>query len=83
MKTPLVISVEDTGGELSLGVEDIEYFLDEYTWGKVHFNCELPRNPSSGDRLKIYVWNPKRYEFTIDEMEIRFYDDVNSTFLFH
>jgi hypothetical protein len=75
MKTPLVISVEDTGGRNYLWASrDIEYFLDESTWGKVHFNCELPRNPSSGDRLKIYVWNPKRYEFTIDEMEIRFYD---------
>jgi 4-amino-4-deoxy-L-arabinose transferase-like glycosyltransferase len=75
MKTPIVISVDDASGKNYLWASrDMDNFLDEYTWGKVHFTYKLPHAPSPGDRLKIYVWNPKRCEFTIDEMEIRFYD---------
>lgn len=74
-KTPVVISVDDDRGKNYVWTSrDIEYFLDEYTWGKVHFTCVLPRAPSPGDRLKIYIWNPKRCEFTADDMEIRFYE---------
>ncbi len=74
-KTPIVISVDDAKGKNYFWASrDIENFLDEYTWGKVHFTCKLPDAPSAADRLKIYIWNTKRSEFVTDEMEIRFYD---------
>ncbi|MBP6976699.1 MAG: glycosyltransferase family 39 protein [Bacteroidales bacterium] len=74
-KTPIVIAVDDTRGQNYCWASmNMENFLDPSVWGKAFFNYELPRIRSSGDRLKIYVWNPDKYEFNIDEMEIRFYE---------
>jgi hypothetical protein len=74
-KTPLVISVNNTSGKNYIWASmNLEYFLDEFTWGKVIFNYEFTERYSPGDRLKIYVWNPNKMEFNIDEMEIQFYE---------
>ena len=73
--TPIVISVDDTKGQNYVWASmNMENFLDPSSWGKAYFNYDLPRIRSSGDRLKIYVWNPDKYAFNIDEMEIRFYE---------
>jgi hypothetical protein len=73
-KTPLVLSIDNTSGKNYLWASmNLEYFLDEFSWGKVVFNCELPAGYSRGDRLKVYVWNPNKLGFNIDEMEILFY----------
>ncbi len=74
-KIPIVIAVDDTRGQnYSWASMNMENFLDPSVWGKAYFNYDLPRIRSSGDRLKIYIWNPDKCEFNIDEMEIRFYE---------
>lgn len=42
------------------------------TWTEVTFSAALPLNISENDVLKVYVWNPKKRTFYVDDMEVSF-----------
>lgn len=42
------------------------------TWTEVTFSATLPAKISENDILKVYVWNPVKRAFYVDDMEISF-----------
>ena len=53
-------------------LNDIPYFTSS-SWRSLHYSVNLPKITNPNARLKIYLWNPGKGVFMVDEMEIRLY----------
>ncbi len=43
------------------------------SWKNISYTVELPKLQSADDIIKLYVWNPKKLSFYIDNLDIRLY----------
>jgi hypothetical protein len=41
-----------------------------WVWDKVYFSVKIPKDIKQDDELKIYVWNPKKYDMYLDDFKI-------------
>ena len=70
-----VVDITDTNGQnyhyytfpiRSIPSQEIE------VWKREYYNIEIPELRSSGDRIKVYVWNKGKESFWIDNVKLNF-----------
>jgi hypothetical protein len=50
-------------------------FYEKGRWNMVFLNSDLPNDMTGTDEIAVYVWNPKREKFYIDDIKISFYKE--------
>lgn len=69
--TLLVISAEDSTGPYSYTSVNLNSLkLRQGTWNRVMLTAPVPDFHSPGDLLKVYVWNPGKQLFYIDDFKV-------------
>jgi len=73
-KAILVLSLESKDNDLvQWSGSKFEYYLVKGKWGTVFLTTYIPQLFTPEDRVKIYVWNPGKETFYIDDFKIEFY----------
>lgn len=74
-KAILVLSLESKDNKIIQWTgSQFEYYLEKNKWGKVFLTAYIPGSFTSEDKIKIYVWNPGKESFFIDDFIIEFYE---------
>jgi len=72
----LVVAMDDTSGKLvywkALVLREVPSGKF-YEWKKTDWQFYFPAMAPAGNKLKVYIWNPERKQFLIDDFQMTFY----------
>ncbi len=71
----IVFQIESDKKSKEWRANQFKFFNEKGKWNKAFLNSEFPKMMSDNDEIAIYVWNPKKEKFYIDNLEIRFYKE--------
>lgn len=68
----MVITLENTQGPyVWTRVSTMDYMKHTDTWTTATFTCIVPEQAKAGDKLSIYLWNPRKQELLIKKMRFK------------
>jgi len=68
----LVVDINNNGQTVYWNSAGLKAVTKTKEWTEVKASFNLPANLDIKDELKIYVWNPKKFNFYIDDLSITF-----------